>query len=338
MLSYARIKGLNIYSDFLFAGTLASGSEGGDLCLWSVTGELLCKYNRPDTDCTSVLFSKLNQGVLYGAFSNLVLIFEKNQLNEPVHTFNSNQEEINQLQFDDKEQFLAACDDSGEIKIFSLSEKKVFKTLCFTHTNICSTVLFRPERPWEIISGGFDCRLIHWKFSTGKSLNQFNMQELHSISNDVSTYLLNPPFVHHLARNESGSIIACALENGMVAVFDGTHTNLKEMFCLHAHEQGVSQVQFHGANMLISGGNDSRIIVWDLSKAEQYEDPGFMLMMNGESSREDRRNESITGLCKVKVIVHSMKVNWLVPLVRDGQLFVAVADQTCNISIIPLSS
>ncbi|PVD18361.1 hypothetical protein C0Q70_20910 [Pomacea canaliculata] len=316
-------------------GTIASGGELGELCIWSDTGELLHKYSRPGADCTSVLFSKEKHSILYAAFGLEILMFDVSQTLELVYVFQGNQDEVNQVQLDDKEQFLAACDDSGEIKIFSIGDKKVFKTLRFKHTNICSTISFRSNHPWEIISGGLDCRLIHWNFSTLKCLNKFNMQELHSTSNDASLYMVNPPFVHHIGKNESGSLYACALENGLIAVFDGSSRHLKEKFSLHAHEQGVSQVHFHGDNTLISGGNDYRVIVWDLSKAEQYQEHEN-LVMNGDCSPEDKRNEIITVLCRVKIIAHPHKVNWLIPFVRSGHLFAAIADQTCEITIQPL--
>ncbi|KAK7090603.1 WD repeat-containing protein 53-like [Littorina saxatilis] len=317
-------------------GTIASGSEDGDLCLWSSAGELTHKYTRPDTDCTSVLFAKEKPNTLFAAFGTEVLTFDTTRPQEPTYVFNSNQDEVNQVVLDEKEQFLAACDDSGEIKVFGLSDRKVFKTLRFKHTNICSTVLFRSKRPWEILSGGMDCRLIHWDFSKPKCLNQFNMQELHSTSNDASAYMINPPFIHHLAKNADGSLTACALENGLIAVFDSTQKHLHEKFCLHAHQQGVSQLHFAADNTLVSGGNDSKIVVWDLNKAEQYEAPAGVVA-NGDSAPEDRRNEGITGLCKVNSLTHPQKVNWLAPFLHEDQWRMVVADQTSDLTIYPLS-
>lgn len=318
------------------SGMVASGGEDGELCLWSSTGQLLHRYRRPNMDCTSVLFSKDNPNTLYAAFGTDVLIFNAAQPEEPVYVFQSNQDEVNQVVLDDKEQFLAACDDSGEIKIYGLSDRKVYKTLRFKHTNICSTVLFRSKRNWEVLSGGMDCRLIHWNFSKPKCLNQFNMQELHSTSNDASAYMINPPFIHHLAANADGSLTACALENGLVAVYDSTQKHLHEKFCLHAHQQGVSQVHFTSDARLMTSGNDAKVILWDLSKAEQYDQQGGMVA-NGDCSPEDRRNEGISELCRASIIDHRMKVNWLAPFVRNDQWFVAVADQTSQVTIYPLS-
>lgn len=316
------------------SGTVASGSENGDLCLWSSAGELINKFSRPDTDCTSVLFSKDKPNTLYAAFGSEVLIFDTEQPQSPVFVFQSNQDEVNQVVLDDKEQFLAACDDSGEIKVFGLSDRKVFKTLRFKHTNICSTVIFRSKRPWELLSGGMDCRLVHWDFSRPKCLNQFNMQELHSTTSDASAYMINPPFIHHLAKNREGTLTACALENGLVAVLDSTSKHLQEKFCLHAHQQGVAQLHFTSDTVLVSGGNDARIVVWDLSKADQQQED---VAANGDNSAEDHRNESITEACRVNTIHHPLKVNWLVPFLKGEQWFVVVADQTSDLTLYPLS-
>lgn len=321
------------------SGTVASGSENGDLCLWSSAGALLNKYTRPlHADCTSVLFSREKPGTLYAAFGTEVLVFDTSRPGEPLYVFQSNQDEVNQVALDDKEQFLAACDDSGEVKVFGLADRKVFKTLRFKHTNLCSTVLFRTAgRPWEVLSGGMDCRLVHWDFSKPKCLNQFNMQELHSTTNDASAYMINPPFVHHLAKSGDGSVTACALENGLIAVFDSSAKHLREKFCLHAHQQGVSQVHFTEGDRMVSGGNDARIVVWDLSKAGQYQELGDVVVANGDSSSpEDRRNEGITELCRVNALDHPLKVNWLAPFPRDGRWHIVVADATSDLTIYPV--
>ncbi|KAL8580906.1 hypothetical protein ACOMHN_039606 [Nucella lapillus] len=317
-------------------GTIASGSEKGDLCLWSSACELIHKYSRTDTDCTSVLFSREKPNTLYAAFGSEVLVFDTENPQEPSFVFQSNQDEVSQIVLDDKEQFLAACDDCGEIKVFGLSDNKVFKTLRFKHTNICSTVIFRGKnRPWELLSGGMDFRLIHWDFSKAKCLNQFNMQELHSTTSDASAYMVNPPFIHHLAKNREGTVTVCGLENGLVAVFDSSSKHLQEKFCLHAHQQAVSQLHFTSDTVLVSAGNDAKILVWDLSKAEQHH--GNVVANGGDTSAEDLRNESVTDACRVGGIQHPVKVNWLTPFAKGEDRYVVVADHTCDLTVYPLS-
>ncbi|CAL1540129.1 unnamed protein product [Lymnaea stagnalis] len=318
-------------------GQVVSGSEGGELCVWTHEGQLKDKLIKPDVDCTSVVFSQENPNVIYAAFGEEVLILDTQRLQDPVYVFHSNQDEINQVTLDSKEQFLAACDDSGEIKVFGLQDRKVFKTLRHKHTNICSTAIFRPGRQWEIVSGGLDCRLVHWDFSKPKCLNQFNMQELHATPGDTP-YMINPPFVHHMATSSSGSILACALENGQIPIFNGSQKNLQSKFALFGHVQGVSQVHFLTDDILLSAGNDACINQWDLTKADLYEPAAVYMNGNGgHANPEDDKNLAISELCKMRTLSHPSKVNWMIPYRANNEQILYVADQTADITLLDLS-
>jgi WD40 repeat protein len=89
----------------------------------------------------------------------------------PLHTYSFNSEEINQVAVNHKGTFLAAADDSGEIKVINLQNHKLFKTLQGVHSNICSSAVFHPRRPWEVVSGGLDSKIVKWDFSRGRPLH-----------------------------------------------------------------------------------------------------------------------------------------------------------------------
>ncbi|KAH9498531.1 WD repeat-containing protein 53 [Bulinus truncatus] len=318
-------------------GHIASGSEAGELCIWSHDGQVTGKLTRPDVECTSVLFSRENPNIVYAAFGEEILLLDLQRLQDPLFVFHSNQEEINQVSLDSKEQFLAACDDSGEIKVFGVQDRKVFKTLRLKHTNICSSAVFRPGRQWEIVSGGLDCRLVHWDFSKPKCLNQFNMQELHATPGDAP-YMINPPFIHHLAISSAGNTLACALENGQIPIFNGSHKNIQPNFALLGHLQGVSQVHFLTDDILLSAGNDSCINQWDLTKAELYQPAAVYMNGNGDGAHpEEDRNLAISEMCKVRTFSHSSKVNWMVPYRATTEKLLYLADQTPDITVLDLS-
>ncbi|KAK3740862.1 hypothetical protein RRG08_011324 [Elysia crispata] len=327
---------------------LVSGGENGMLCLWSEDGRLVSKFSRPGVECTSVLFSKEKPNVIYAAFGEEILILDTLRLVEPVFVFKSNQDEVNQIVLDPKEEFLAACDDGCEIKVYGLQDRKVFKTLRYQHTNICSTALFRPNRKWEIFSGGLDCRFVHWDFSKPKCLRQLNMQESQATPGDES-YMLNPPFIHHISSSPDGNTFALALENGKIPILDGKGKYLQPQYTLHAHGQGVSQVQFLSESSLVSAGNDCSVIQWDLSRAE-FAQPGLFSGTNtrnttdfsiSDSNPEEEKCLAITRECKVHSYQHTSKINWLAVgrtkdnVTSDGnthRLF--VADQTTDISVL----
>lgn len=318
---------------------IASGSENGELCIWKTDCSLVKKIEIPDTGCTSVLFSKENENILYAAFDENIKVFDLGNLPNAVECFEFNQEEINQVVMDEKEKYLAACDDSGEIKVIDLHDKKVFKTLRLKHTNICSTACFRPRKPWEIITGGLDCKLIHWDFSRPKCLNQFNMQELQSVNAEGDAYMFNPPLVHNISASSNGHYLAAALENGHVAVFDTTRKNIRELYSLHAHSQGTSQVHFLSNSLLVSGGNDCSICVWDLDKATEVNEESTAngdAHSNGHANGCESRNESVSEACKIKEIQHAGKINWMKPFKLQDAQKIAIADQSPNITILDI--
>lgn len=89
------------------------------------------------------------------------------------YAFNS--EEINSLAISSNGSYLAAADDSGEVKVIDLRTQQMHKTLRGCHDNICSAVAFRPHHPWDVMSGGLDARLVRWNFATGRPLRQWSM-------------------------------------------------------------------------------------------------------------------------------------------------------------------
>lgn len=319
---------------------LVSGGEDGSLCLWSGEGRLMAKFNKPGVECTSVLFSREKPNLIFAAFGEEVLIMDALRLSDPIFVFKSNQDEVNQLVLDSKEEYLAACDDGCEIKVFGLQDRKVFKTLRFQHTNICSTVLFRPNRKWELFSGGLDCRLVHWDFSKPKCLNQLNMQATQAVPGDES-YMLNPPFIHHISASSDGSRFALALENGKIPILDGKGKYLQFQCTLLAHKQGVSQVYFSSDSSLISAGNDCCVTQWDLSLTKDAK-TGLDSVFEG-GTPEENKDEAITEACKVHSYRHTKKINWLAisgtgsdaACSRNSQR-IFVADQSSEISVLNL--
>jgi len=190
-------------------GILASGGED-ELCIWSKDGTSQSKLpftsylsgDRDTKEVNSVCFCVKNPERLYASCGNKILGYDLRNLASTVCEFQFNEDEINQLAIHDKGTFLSACDDSGEIKIIDVASGRLFKSLHNKDDNICSTVQFRSNRPWEIISGGMDFKVVSWDFSSGRPLQEFNVQELGGDSQE-GAYFINPPFVHsiHMAGN-----------------------------------------------------------------------------------------------------------------------------------------
>ncbi|KAK3159791.1 hypothetical protein QOZ80_1BG0051140 [Eleusine coracana subsp. coracana] len=143
---------------------------------------------------------------------------------KPLETYNYNRDEINQIAVSSKG-FLAAADDSGDVKIVSTIQKCLYKRLREAHASICSCVQFVPWRPWTVITGGLDSKLIAWDFSKGRTLFSidYGSPELQNGSSSSSAgQCFNPAFVHSVAVSEESTLgglhKVCAVARGDGAV------------------------------------------------------------------------------------------------------------------------
>ncbi|KAK9093009.1 hypothetical protein Syun_027920 [Stephania yunnanensis] len=111
-------------------------------------------------------------------------------------------------------------------EIIDIQQQCLYKTLRIGHTSICSSVQFVPWRPWEVITGGLDSKLILWDFSRGRpcKVMDFGLSEVDSQSNAGQCF--NPAFVHALAVPEvdmldnSGKVCSVARGDGIVDVIN----------------------------------------------------------------------------------------------------------------------
>lgn len=310
-------------------GILASGGEE-ELCVWSKDGTTQTKLSHTAVDesreINSVCFCLKNPERLYASCGNRIFGYDLRNHSSTVCEFEFNEEEINQVATHEKGGYLAACDDSGEIKVIDVQSGRLFKTLKNKHDNICSTVQFRPSRPWEIVSGGMDFRVVSWDFSSGRALQELNVQELGGDSQE-GAYLVNPPFVHSIHIAGNGRMFATGLGNGNIKLFrfEGKKKFAQDD-CLKRHTSGVSQVhfpKFQANNMLASGGNDCRIILWKLNHGS----------CNGTAAsvEKSQETEAANTICVAHEVEHGSKPNWVTSSSLTQNIF--VCDQTNEISV-----
>jgi WD40 repeat protein len=324
-------------------GQIVTGGEQGELCVWSPDGTIVGKHTfEGDDDITSVACSQRRPDLIYVAVGAQIPALDLKQLDTPLFTFRFNEEEINQLVLNEKEEYLAACDDSGHIKVINLFDKRVHKTLR-KHTNICATVAFHPRRPWDLFSGGYDSKLIQWDFSRGRSVCVIDMEELGVHGGESSSYLINPPFVHSLATSNTGQYMACGTEGATIQLFHINKYNPEYFVTLCSHTQGVSQVHFPKSKPehLVSGGNDGKILVWDMSRLSSCS-----TVSNGLPSIDSSNNQAssqaahqpVPSNTPIFTIDHGGKVNWLTSINRNNETFLIVADNMNKVMIYPYPS
>ena len=305
------------------SGRIVSGAESSELCLWSSDGDVLEKVRLPEEcDVSAVCCSTVNPHGVYVAAGKKIHVFDLRSFREPVEEYDFNEDEINQIVVNKNEKYLAACDDSGQVVVINLEERKLYRTLR-KHTNICATVSFRANRDSDLLSGAYDCKVIQWEFARVRSVCMMSMQDFGSAGEVAGSPMLTPPFVHSLALSSDGARMAVGTENALVEVFDASKRTLSYHDTFRRHTQGVSQVHFpvFTDDYLVSGGNDGNIFLWEMTQS-----PGSAITCNGLSHGKPHSGDVVPKFS----IEHCHKVNWISSGMCNQRKFFVVADNTCD--------
>ncbi|KAF8092937.1 hypothetical protein N665_0395s0002 [Sinapis alba] len=335
-------------------GLVVTSGEDGRVCWF----DLRCKDVQFTIDVGTEPVPSLcfktgcNEDILYASHGNEIKSFDVHMLSagsrKPLESYSYNKDEVNQVVCNGRSSFLASADDSGDVKIIDIGQKCLYKTLRAGHTSICSSVQFIPWRPWEVITGGLDSKLVLWDFSKGRSQKIIDFSsDTHSSS---SGQCLNPAFVHSIAVPEMdmvdklGKICAVARGDGIVDLINteselsrkGTskgsssssnNNNVGKRVCLDysvgGHKAAVSCVAFshfqEKGRFLISGGNDKTVKIWDCVRCLDSDDDS--------NNKRDFLHLNID---------LSKKVNWLCTNQSDSENLV-VCDTTRVVKVYSIS-
>lgn len=164
-------------------GLLASGSEGGGVAVWSQDGTIIGRLSVPgEEDSTSVVFSPASPGQFYVSHGDRVSVLDARNLKSTVDEFEgAGEEEINALALNETGSALAVADDSGAVRVLALPGGKVCRTLR-RHTNICSSVAFRPHRPNNLLSAGLDMQVKRRDFALCRALPTTSVPQKHLLT------------------------------------------------------------------------------------------------------------------------------------------------------------
>ncbi|TRM62586.1 hypothetical protein BD626DRAFT_569735 [Schizophyllum amplum] len=113
---------------------------------------------------------------------------------------------------------LAFCTDAGAVGVLDRATGRV-KRMRGRHENICASVRFVPDRPRELVSGGYDHVLLHADFDSGAMLGRQEMpHNLGSLLDPTGPGMsLAPPFIIALAMSPA-RVLAAGLADGRVWV------------------------------------------------------------------------------------------------------------------------
>lgn len=217
-----------------------------------------------------------------------------------------------------------------------------------------------------------------WGLQKTRPLWTLNLQDVAEEEGDQQQrpgQLFNPPLAHCVSVSSCGNILGCAAEDGRVHLMRiGSGSKLEQHGAIKAHSQGASQAHFVNflshPYWLITGGNDSQVALWDLSKHPVVAPEGKIQKtaphrrkgkskakrkeQSQEKTKTDAQKDEAEGSDEAGAagsaeevtedksgpklsISHGDKVNWLCPTVLKGEPSVIVADQSSSLTVYPLS-
>ncbi|XP_074860098.1 WD repeat-containing protein 53 [Carettochelys insculpta] len=333
-------------------GLVASGAEKGELTIWNEEGIRVEQIQLPRVDdVTCVVFSPTCPSRLYTSHGETISLLDVRFIKGPVECFQLNEEEINCLAVNETDSILASADDSGAIKIMDLENKKISRSLR-GHSNICSSVAFRPQRPQSFVSCGLDMKVILWTLQKSRPLWTMTLQEneAEEVGQQSAGQFFNPPLGHSLSVAACGNVVGCGAEDGKIRIFRVTGVKFEQELGFKAHTLGVSQVLFlPEVYWLLSGGNDGKVLLWDVSNAagkqlkspvksihrRKARTPTFTKRVGEPNAMGTTEHARVLPKLSIE---HGEKVNWISYSEIKGFRRVLVADQSSCISVYPLTA
>ncbi|KAK0453471.1 WD40-repeat-containing domain protein [Armillaria borealis] len=110
---------------------------------------------------------------------------------------------LNEISLDASKSQLAFCTDNGLVGVVELGSKRV-SIMKTKHDSVCGCVKFIPDRPRELVSGGYDKALIHFDYMQESVLSRHDI----SLPPTNGSMSFSPPFILCTSISATGVIAA----------------------------------------------------------------------------------------------------------------------------------
>lgn len=234
ILHTAQITALALVPRDLRADALVAGSNDGSIRMYDLaTGRVSRAVRALGDEVASIAVEtdkKRGPWTIWVACGRRALQFDLSEESKMVQTASDAKMAIDLCEEDEEEDalnelaahpsgtHLAFCTDAGAVGVLDRATGRV-KRMRGRHENICASVRFVPDRPRELVSGGYDHVLLHADFDSGAMLGRQEMpHNLGSLLDPTGPGMsLAPPFIIALAMSPA-RVLAAGLADGRVWV------------------------------------------------------------------------------------------------------------------------
>ncbi|KAJ7940461.1 quinon protein alcohol dehydrogenase-like superfamily [Mycena leptocephala] len=218
---------------FGHSGHLFAGSDDGSLRVYDLSSFKVCRavsglpteissiccFKRPGSDLRDVWLACGRQAYCF-QMDSAKLVQTAADATAVIELCNDESDILNEFALNSGKSHLAFSTDSGAVGVVDLSTNTV-STMKSSHSSICGIVRFIPDRPREIVSGGYDSCLLHFDFMQGTVLSRRDIPPF-PIANGMS---LSPPFIMSAAIATTGIMAAGTADGRLWLGFGGEKTS-----------------------------------------------------------------------------------------------------------------
>ncbi|KAJ7172310.1 WD40-repeat-containing domain protein [Mycena filopes] len=213
---------------FGHSGHLFAGSDDGSLRVYDLSSLKVCRalkglgsevssiacFKRPGSELRDVWLACGNKAYSFQMDSEKLVQGTADAT--AVIELCTDEDVLNELTLNPGKTHLAFGTDSGDVGVVDLSSKTVTR-MKTSHSSICGIVRFIPDRPREIVSGGFDSCVLHFDFIQGTVLSRREISQF-PIAEGMS---LSPPFIMSAAIATTGVMAAGTADGRLWLGFGG---------------------------------------------------------------------------------------------------------------------
>ncbi|KIO13417.1 hypothetical protein M404DRAFT_122535 [Pisolithus tinctorius Marx 270] len=199
------------------AGQLTVGSDDGSVRIYDLSTFKVVKAIRGLASVSSVVWQPQNAsqpGCLWLASGRSVVAFTTDT-DKMILTMSDARLKLEVGSDDDdavNEVKVAFCLDSGVVGVINLCNNEVSR-MRNGHGTVCGSVRFVPNRPGELVSGGYNSTLLHFDILQSKLLSQDDLRAMAPSSG----LAMSPPFILSLDISPTG-VLAAGTADGRIYV------------------------------------------------------------------------------------------------------------------------